>query len=581
MTTATARSGSLSPPPAARGHGEAGRPRRFSSRHVPSAAEELAQSQVTPEIQQRFNGLMRHLKPNTEREERQKQVMASSMEAMIPEEYDETLRREFDRRCAFGERLNTELMTSAKWVKLLREVGAIVPPVPERGAPVAGEGAIDLPEADIIFRKVLNSCDYGGRRLTYELFCKGLYLVAQSARPTLDGEAALVELLGRIISICVEEPQRPEDTADHMLDANVLLVLDHFKPALHDLFRTFCQRNLSNISDISHGIGTVRIRERTIWKHTQDTMLGSTCGAGGLMTGASRFGDAGASRATQDAQQLRQRVMAAGEGLPGEAWGSLEEEPDQGEDEQADCAGASANSEADAGGGYATPRSRDMYQAGLSPSLLEQRAGYPVLLGAAALASSAGTNSSPGAGASGLGSSGAGGTCDRDHVLAWAESRGWHSATQRLSTCSGTGTGTYAGRAASTTAQDPYIYANGAPIIRNRRHHMSVDQFTELCKELKIMPELISRQEVVKVFKRAQLAGLPTNHASSLYGYLSKESFVDAAGQAAIEAYSKEPFCDEYPAPHEKIHAFFLRVLPGSSREMHDRFLYGCGGRGR
>jgi hypothetical protein len=125
--------------------------------------------------------------------------------------------------------------------------------------------------------------------------------------------------------------------------------------------------------------------------------------------------------------------------------------------------------------------------------------------------------------------------------------------------------------------KDPYLYANGAPVIRNRRQNMSCDQLINLCKETRVLPELLTRLEVVKVFKRAQCTGLSSAHGSSMHGYLSRETFVDAMGQLAIEAYSKEPFCDEYPETHEKIYAFLLNHLPDKKRkvQMHDRFLYG------
>ena len=49
------------------------------------------------------------------REDFEKQVLASPPEVLVPEEYDEVLRGEFARHCAYGERLNTELMHSGKW----------------------------------------------------------------------------------------------------------------------------------------------------------------------------------------------------------------------------------------------------------------------------------------------------------------------------------------------------------------------------------------------------------------------------------------------------------------------------------
>ena len=52
------------------------------------------------------------------------------------------------------------------------------------------------------------------------------------------------------------------------------LVLDHFKPKLHDLFRSFARRQLRGPTDAKVGSGTTRLKERTIWKQTQAPDLG-------------------------------------------------------------------------------------------------------------------------------------------------------------------------------------------------------------------------------------------------------------------------------------------------------------------
>merc|ERR1719478_1576461 len=92
---------STSPPPSS-GHGVTTRQRRFMSRHVPEPAEELVHSEVlTPEMVSRFNGLMRHLKSNSDWDEQQKQVMISCIESLVPEEFEDMLQSEFARRCAF------------------------------------------------------------------------------------------------------------------------------------------------------------------------------------------------------------------------------------------------------------------------------------------------------------------------------------------------------------------------------------------------------------------------------------------------------------------------------------------------
>merc|ERR1719433_825848 len=140
-------------------------------------------------------------------------------------------------------------MSSAKWVKMLREVGVI-------GTEPSGKGLIgtvSLPDADIIFRKVLHHAEHCGKRLTYEPFCKALFLAAIAARPDLELEAALVEMLARVASAAPEESKQPKEATDYMLDANVLLVLDRFKSQLWDLFKSFCGRNLGNVAGPTAG----------------------------------------------------------------------------------------------------------------------------------------------------------------------------------------------------------------------------------------------------------------------------------------------------------------------------------------
>lgn len=52
----------------------------------------------------------------------------------------------------------------------------------------------------------------------------------------------------------------------------VRLVLEHFKPKLHDLFRSFARRQLPGPTDAKVGSGTTRLKERTIWKQTQELL---------------------------------------------------------------------------------------------------------------------------------------------------------------------------------------------------------------------------------------------------------------------------------------------------------------------
>ena len=207
------QSASVSPSPKSRNHGRSYSPRRFASRHVPSAAEELVARGdiIEPIVVKRFDGLMKHLKRNTDKQDFEKQVLASPCEVLVPEEYDEVLRGEFARHCNFGERLNTELMHSGKWVKMLKELGFM--PGSDKSPKKKKAPCLSCPaDADIIFQRVLHDTDYGGKRLTYDFFCKALCLVAANIYPELDWEQAMQELLVRIaaaaepVELVSEEP---------------------------------------------------------------------------------------------------------------------------------------------------------------------------------------------------------------------------------------------------------------------------------------------------------------------------------------------------------------------------------------
>lgn len=634
---------STSPPPST-GHGSIARQRRFNSRHVPEQAEELVSSPLlSNDMVSRFNGLMRHLKNNSEWEEQQKQVMVANVEALVPEEFEDVLQSEFERRCAFGERMNTELMSSAKYVKLLKECGAIIPPdADKRGnRPL---GAIPLVDADVIFVKVIHDCDYGGKRLTYDLLCKALYLVARQARPDLSAEAAFHELLARIASVAPEDPDRG-NTPDLMLDPNVLLKLEDFKPALYDLFKTFCSRNLGNPANSRPGTGSVRLSERSFWKHTQETTgltamaRSSMYGPGGrgsfngTFSGESPTNQAMMSPSSSTTCQNREQdtssnmldidgttstaTLQPATGSPTHSpvpsttaggTGEAVEKPDresssqvEGESTNTTSQLASQNAEADAGGGIAgtsrrpqalqehdaefsgrsggdrrglgqssSPRTRGSLKVDQVEPILEDRIPGVSSPHALDMVPTGSLSMMP--------------TRSLDMMATGSlpmnlpvPGNTLHPGSTMLSVSN-----TMYSDPCTGISQDPYVYANGAPVIKNRRRHMSVSQMLLLCKELKIVPDLLSRLEVVRIFKRAQCAGSHSS-LSSLYGYLTAEAFIDAAGQLALESYSKPPYNEEYPEPYEKIHAFFCNILrdASSSREVHERFFYGCSGRGR
>mmetsp|Transcript_9378 Transcript_9378/g.24253 ORF Transcript_9378/g.24253 Transcript_9378/m.24253 type:complete len:551 (-) Transcript_9378:71-1723(-) len=510
--------GTPDPSPKCRYHGDGPSPRRFSSRHVPTAAEELASRTevLSASASNQFTGLMKYLKKNSEWEEQQKRVMASDMEAFIPEDFDETLRAEFERRVSFGERLNTELMTSAKWVKVLRDIKVIVEPS-KSGSQTSGKGRLTLADADIIFKKVLHNCDHGGKKLTYDLFCKALCLASKVARPDLEDEHALHELVARVAAVAPPDLLKMPEEPDYTLDPSVVMELDHFKPALQDLFDTFCTWNLSNPAEASRGTGAVRLAERTAWRQSTSSTLGAS-GLGGT-TMASCFGSP--RRSLND-------------GLDGAR--HLSRSPQSG------------SSEADAGGGLEGPLEQNEFGMAHSPSrhhhgdsslptLFESRYESPI------------RGSSP--------------------------------------TRAGTISGSVAGSmflSSSPRSRDPYVYANGAPVVRDRHRVLSLDQFLSMNRELKVMPEFLSRLEIVRIFKRVQTPGGTSTRGGSAYGHIAFDAFVDAIGQVAFQAYTKEPYCDEFPTAHERIRGFLLRFLPRSSKAMHESFngrhsvLFGNGG---
>jgi hypothetical protein len=114
-----------------------------------------------------------------------------------------------------------------------------------------------------------------------------------------------------------------------------------------------------------------------------------------------------------------------------------------------------------------------------------------------------------------------------------------------------------------------------ATVPQKKRANMSLEQFLMFNKELMIVPDMLSRLEVIAIFKRSQNTTSSQGHGSSLRGLLSCEEFIDATTQIAIAAYSKEPFANEHPNAHKKIEGFFKKRFPADVRELRERFLYG------
>eukprot|EP00913_Durusdinium_trenchii_P029874 g27993.t1 len=383
-----------------------------------------------------FDGLMKHLKRNTEKQDFEKQVLASPLEVLVPEEFDEVLRETFARHCSYGERLNTELMHSSKWIKMLgygtdwlvvtmlKELDLMPAVATSPKRPCLASWA----DADLIFQRVLHDVDYGGKRLTYEDFCKALCLVAVNVHPDLsDWEAAMQELLTRIASVAerVRPSQADALEDDFSLDPNVLLVLEHFKPKLHDLFRSFARRQLPNPADAPVGTGTTRLKERSVWR-TQVTQQRE------IFPFLILTKDTFASKASTMAQtSTGEQISEQSTELPHQVDGS----PRRGKP--------------------MTPKASSVK---LPAEALKAVAEKGIENVAESL----------------LGSS---------ELTAWAESLGDLGDGWRWSA-----TGSRAGQW-SPVSTDPYCYASGSPTMKNRQSFLSLEQLFSLCKELKIMPE--------------------------------------------------------------------------------------------
>jgi len=486
----------------------------------------------------RFNGLMKYLKNNSEQEDSEKRVLAAEApDALVPPAVVRALKQEYERRCSFGERTNLELMSSAKWMRLLEDmrivpaakcgspgeaegvavvevVGAKVPassavpiaqpsgktitekkgtsPTSDDDSSVATEAPPSEPDyfaeertlpravGDIVFRRVLHNCNHGGLRFDYELFCKALLLTGHMLWPEEPLERVIGHMAGRVVETAPEGGARSpvDDTTELMLTAEATLMLERFKPALHDLFQASCTQNLINPGSAAHGAGIVRNQGRPLRKALP----------------ADSPAASGTTAATVTADLLAHAALG---GSPYRSEGTP----------------ASENLALPVGNRWACAATVGRTFAALANSPRSPRAPSSV--------------------------------------------------------CGSTSPRGVAGSVCKT--------ANGSPVMSNRRYAMSSDQFLNLCRQLDIMPDLLSRTEVVRIFKRAEGAAAGTAHSTGLHGFLGREAFVDAVGTLAIEAYSKPPFCDEYPEVHDKIHALLSSVLPSTARHTHDRFLYGRG----
>lgn len=461
-------------------------PRSFTSRHVPGIIEELSAdlgntktANTLPHGQSQLHGLLAHLKQASNASaERQRQALATDAEYLVPEEVDQLLHAEFERRCCFGDPTNTEFMNSAKWTKMLKECGIIAGLHGFRKVNCQGAaGTVTLANADMVFQIVVHNVEYGAKRLTYELFCKALLLLSQKAYPDLDDPTAFAELLTQIAAFASAQLDntKTEDHSDLLLDPNVVITLDTFKPALHDLFHSICSQKLESPMQARCGLGTMRTSERTYLKYA----------------------------GTQEGQTLAHRHSVSSLSSCRNSDSTCEPSSCQ------DC-------------GIETLRTcsehSDMEAEGLEKAQMVKSE--------EAQASEMPT-----------------GSFLRHHTFG----------------------------SSSDEMQYQVSYVNGVPVVRDRCRRMSIDQMMFMCTRLGIVPEFSSRLEVISIFKRAQVTGCSQ---SSLHGYLSYEEFLDAIGQIAIGAYSKQPFAEVYPEAAAKVEAFLFRILPSDSRDMLEKFFF-------
>lgn len=527
--------------------GTISQPRSFTSRHVPGVVEGLATSlgsnpltaNAMPNGQRQLQGLLAHLKQaSSAAAERQKQAMATDAVHLVPEEFDQLLRAVFERRCSFGDQSNTEYMNSAKWSKLLRDGGIIsgLHGFPPKGGSSSQDGrTVTLAISDLVFQKVLHDVEYGSKRLDYSLFCKALLLVAQKLHSDLDDTAALAQIVMQITT-AVGESQLEESSpyADLLLDPNVVVTLDLFKPALFDLFHTVCLQKTDSPGQAKPGLGTSRQSERTYRRYA------STQG----LTGRS------ISMAA-----LNNRAVASRELARRQSASSLSSCRTSDSTCEPDSRSASINA------GMETLRtgSEQSDAENVSPAAFDKAKAFD-------------------------GGDRFGGEELLIHEEEEAERAFGALEAPPLEQPSVISAGYPSGSFRNVPApcgdemvqgQTQASYLNGAPVVRDRCRRASIDQLMYMCTCLDIVPEFASRLEVVSIFKRAQHTGFSHGHGSSLHGYLTYEEFVDAIGQLSIMAYSKQPFSEEYPEAHDKVEAFLLRVLPSDQRLLRERFLYG------
>lgn len=201
------------------------------------------------------------------------------------------LREVFEHYCNIGDRTNTEWLSTQKWVRMLTDARILLaatdaPPNPyETAANAEGEEIspdhmrhLTRAEGELIHRKVLNACDPGMGRLSFDLFCKALAVLSIKLYPVPNNlaqggeeadffspEEALQIVFRKIIEFC-----HPKDRSIGVPDDNIVLgqkeiaIVNRHKEYLLDLFYSFTGKHQSNPSIYGKcGTGQQKRRERT------------------------------------------------------------------------------------------------------------------------------------------------------------------------------------------------------------------------------------------------------------------------------------------------------------------------------
>lgn len=181
----------------------------------------------------------------------------TSWETQVPTEHSQALRAEFQRRCHFGERYNMELMTSAKFIRLLIDCAVV--------SPVDDSGRVRKATADILFKRALLACKKGSDRIGFASFCTCLALVAIELWPDSEDDVAFVSMVLEVIANSPDSANEEDNfLGQPPLDALVALIFDEYKPTLRELFRVYTMNARPGLVIRPRGVGTPRCHRRTV-----------------------------------------------------------------------------------------------------------------------------------------------------------------------------------------------------------------------------------------------------------------------------------------------------------------------------